>query len=347
MQQTKIEWADNIRFFATVSVVLLHVASSGLYLFGKIDTGKWMIANIADTAVRFCVPIFFMLSGSLLLTKEESLSQFFKKRFFKIIPPFLFWSLLYTLMYSVVFYFKGKHVNLSDCIFDFLFNRGFFSQFAYHLWYIYVLLGIYLITPVLKFIFKQNRKISIPIYIIFWIVAVVLHLKFEENGGFLNYFLKVIAYSGYFVAGYFLTKITIKLKSWNKLILISSALILISFTSIFTYFKSKNAGELNLDLYNFLLPNIMIYSLIVFLLIKSYNFRNERFIKIRDLINKFSYGIYLSHVMFVWVFEAIGFDWQFIHPLLAIPVLTVVITGLSALTVYILRRTPFLKIFAA
>ncbi|WP_235502048.1 acyltransferase family protein, partial [Janthinobacterium sp. Ant5-2-1] len=72
-----------LRIVACFMVILLHVSAENFHAFGE----KWWAANFYDSLTRACVPIFFMISGANLLSKDETLGTFFRKRFLKIIPP--------------------------------------------------------------------------------------------------------------------------------------------------------------------------------------------------------------------------------------------------------------------
>jgi len=70
----RLYWADLLRVFAICLVVILHTASPLLYIWTKKTRPiEWHIGNIIDSAVRSGVPLFIMLSGALLLGKEESI----------------------------------------------------------------------------------------------------------------------------------------------------------------------------------------------------------------------------------------------------------------------------------
>ena len=94
----RILWIDIVKIFAIFSVLILHSSSPILYMIGKIELDIWQIGNIYDSLVRMAVPLFFMVSGALLLNqKEEALSRFFSKRFVKVIIPLIAWSIVYIL----------------------------------------------------------------------------------------------------------------------------------------------------------------------------------------------------------------------------------------------------------
>ncbi|MBD2598484.1 acyltransferase family protein [Nostoc spongiaeforme FACHB-130] len=85
--ENRLIWADYVRVIANFFVIFLHSAAPLLYQFKKIPDSYWITGNIYDSGVRMCVPLFFMLSGYLLLEKQETLETFFKKRFKRIFIP--------------------------------------------------------------------------------------------------------------------------------------------------------------------------------------------------------------------------------------------------------------------
>lgn len=90
-------WLDNSRIIATFAVVFLHVA--GFFLNAGMDSQYWWFGNIFSSFSKWCIPVFVMISGALLLSpdKTESMETFYRKRVSKIFIPILFWSMLYSL----------------------------------------------------------------------------------------------------------------------------------------------------------------------------------------------------------------------------------------------------------
>lgn len=98
-------WADLVRIVAVFAVVAIHVNNFG-YSWNQISWTDWWAANIYDATIRFAVPILFILSGYLLLDKQEDNRIFFSKRFGKVVIPLIAWSMIYmifenNMMYSV------------------------------------------------------------------------------------------------------------------------------------------------------------------------------------------------------------------------------------------------------
>ena len=87
MGQFRLKWLDVVRALGAFLVVLAHVEYAG--------TGKNTVTDFYFVLTRAAVPLFFMASGFLLLSKNETYLDFFKKRALKVFVPFLIWSVIY------------------------------------------------------------------------------------------------------------------------------------------------------------------------------------------------------------------------------------------------------------
>ena len=89
VQKKIIYWVDLIRVLAIYLVVVIHVSGQMTNVWGKIPEAQWIISDIYGGLARVGVPLFFMLSGYLLLPRSESLRSFYGKRMLKIVVPFI------------------------------------------------------------------------------------------------------------------------------------------------------------------------------------------------------------------------------------------------------------------
>lgn len=138
---------DLVRVIACLLVMVQH--SSEFYYIGDqgalvLDSSVYSIRWL-NSLSRTCIPLFVMLSGYFLLPMKGGTGAFFKKRFSRIIGPFLFWCVVFAFYF--IFY-RG------DTMADFLTNVAHipvnFGTEVGHLWYIYMLIGLYLLIPVLS-----------------------------------------------------------------------------------------------------------------------------------------------------------------------------------------------------
>lgn len=142
---------DAIRACAMICVVLIHVAT-GDFHSARLGSFSWWTADFFDSFARPCVPLFLMASGALLLGerrdgKPESVRDFFKKRVTKVVLPFAFWAAIYML-WRVAFH----HEHMSG---RFLASQVWSGNVYMHLWFIYTILGLYLVTPILRVLVRH------------------------------------------------------------------------------------------------------------------------------------------------------------------------------------------------
>jgi len=337
----RILWIDFVKVFAIFAVVILHSAASVVNQFSQIDLVNWNIGNIYDSVVRMSVPLFFMVSGALLLNhKEEPLSQFFSKRFFKVVIPLLGWSLIYIVFRKFALH---QDIDLLGHLF-----QSFYKQQYYHLWFLYTLIGLYLFLPILK-IFINSSSLSMQIYFVsIWMIAVsiipiinkfsILHIP--------NYMPMMSGYVGFLVLGYLLSKLTIS----NKAFLISIGFIIVStfITAFGTYVLSVNAHKFVSFFYRYLSLNTIIQSISFFIFLKylseKINPSNISNSIIRQL-SLASFGIYLIHPIFLWILKySVGlYVLNGYHLVYTIPIIAIVTFVLSFIFVYLMQKIPIVK----
>ncbi len=188
---------DVLRALATVSVVALHAAGPVLYEYGTLPAGEWWAANAIDSAVRFSVPVFLMLTGALLLPRVEPAGEFLKRRFSRLLGPFLFWSIVYL---AVALYFTSAGTG---SILPFIIQR-LRSGASFHLWYVYMLIGIYLLLPVMQRWVAAAGRRDVEYFLVLWLVALFAGQPFVAS--YLPDFnlMYFSGYIGYPVLGYYL-----------------------------------------------------------------------------------------------------------------------------------------------
>ena len=134
---------DIIRSVAIFFVICIH--SLGLVndaLPMEISIGQAHVTNALMGIVYSGVPLFVMLSGALLLGKEEPLGTFFQRRLARVLMPFLLWSFF---VYAILYWQKGER-SIIGCVCSYAtksLTEGVYGIY----WYIYMLLGLYAITP--------------------------------------------------------------------------------------------------------------------------------------------------------------------------------------------------------
>jgi len=189
-------WLDNARIIACFSVIFLHI-SAGFVVGNNVGTEYWWIGNFYDSAVRWCVPVFVMISGALLLDprKQEDLATFYTKRISRILIPIIFWSVFYL----VWGYLKGVLKGNKPPIIDLL--KKLLSGIPYsHMWFLYMIIGLYLFTPFFRKIVTYSSKKELLILTTITFVMTMFNSAYNtfmaagELKLFINWFLLFIPF---------------------------------------------------------------------------------------------------------------------------------------------------------
>lgn len=283
--QTKeqYQWVDILRAIGALSVILLH---STVSLVSKFDlTTDWWIAHVLNSFTRFAVPIFLMISGVLLLGRKYTIKDFLKKRLVRILLPFLLWSIIYFLWKNS---FSGNFVS---------YGTEFFKQMKngmqFHLWYVYMILGVYLIIPIVNTWIKNACNNEILYYLIIWFVVVLLGFPYFNklySRIDLRYFS---GFLGYVILGYYLLNLK---KEFPKIVLFLVFIVSSLGTVMLSYYDSLPIGRFSGLYYDYLSPNVILTAASLFLLLKGFTVKQKYISKVIYIASKYSYGIYLSHI---------------------------------------------------
>lgn len=331
MMVEKNIYISYLRVIATVFVVLIHASTGFLNPFEALSF-NWNYANWINAATRCAVPIFVALSGALLLPKEENTVDFYKKRFPKLLYPFAFW----TIVYLIYYFYRYTHFSVLPVsqILKIASDRILHGANA-HLWYLYMIVGLYLTIPFLRKIIKQASIKEIEIFLIFWFLSMFVSYKMFRNyvpNIDLTFFS---GYVGYLVLGYYLSIKSIRLP---KLLPYLGYIIVILFTGYMTWYSSNKVHKFDPTFYNYLFFNTALATAFLFLAIKNTFVTKHSMPRWINTIDKYSFSIYLIHIL----------PLNYIHPwvskymntALVIPTATILSIIASILIAYILRLLP-------
>lgn len=327
-QKKKFAWADNLRAAATVGVIAVHASASIPPLFGQIPQTTWWTGNILDCLARFCVPVFVMLSGALHLRSYSPPAEFFRKRFLRIVFPFLFWSLTYSLLQLSVKTGQLWQMSVTDYL-GLFWQQLTSDSISYHFWYIYMVMGLYILIPFIGGFIRRASDGSLLCLTGLWCLCIFCMDVFAPD-------VKVpdlLRYFGYLPLGYYLGKKDFKANVRLLSIVLTGLGLLI--TTFGTFWLSANKGEFNATLYGYASPNILIFSVGVFMLFRSFDWKP--FGPASSFINRFSYGIYLIHVL---VLSQVKLTWLTSYPLIGIPLTVVICLAMSGLVIFLINKLP-------
>ena len=325
-KKERIFYFDVLRAFAIIGVIICHVD----HFFGPLTTPAQIITQMTFHDIgNIGVPIFLMISGALLLNRDyPSLEKFLKRRFARIIYPFIFWIIL---------------------ILGQLYYHGYNSKFIWNVfigepsitWYFWILIGIYLFIPVLNSFIKDYKIKGAEYFLAIWLFTMIL--KTFNAYPLWHYFnLDMFAsFIGYPVLGYWLSNKDFKLD--DKKLCILGLIILIISLAVFVYLGYTKFSLIRYEN----LPN-MLMGVGLFLFIMCLD-RLNKFESIKDkFIGKAilslsicSYGMYFSHTIVV---KALSYHNPGSNMLF--PLMFVLIVFLSWLLPYVLSKIPYIRTFS-
>jgi len=210
---------DLIRTLAMILVIVLHSSNETLQLLSSGSTAYWWTAVVYKSLALSCVPLFVMLSGALLLQPSklnESIRVFLKKRLSRIGLAFGFWSGVYIAWSFYITKSPLTLINIVESIWYSLFTGAY-----YQFWFIYLIVGLYLITPILRVVIANANLRIIRYLILLWFVGISIVSIVElysplfpgaVAGGYtLNPLVFAIGgWIGFFVLGIYLQRIKLR-----------------------------------------------------------------------------------------------------------------------------------------
>lgn len=349
MNNKRIIYPDFLRIICAYAVVVIHIVSQYWYTSVPTDKG-WIQIEIIDSLAQFAVPIFFMISGMFMLdpTRPKSIKNLYSKNLLRILTALVFWSLAYSVFYMAYTTYPSaeKQSTLEIC-------KEFILKFAdggsTHMWFMFALIGLYVATPILRKV-TEDKKILEYFLIVWFAISLCynfVYLILDMNT--LKYirekaaFSVAINYSGYYCLGYYLHTYGLS-KKQTKLLYLFGALGMFLNNALIIFFSFKK----NIAEYRFftgLIPTTALYSAAVFMFFKNlcerktFSEKKQAFI---STFSKYTFGIYLSHMIFVNIIFAFVPD----SPLpLAVKIIinSVIIFVVSAVTSAIINKIPVLK----
>jgi surface polysaccharide O-acyltransferase-like enzyme len=326
-----------------IAVVFIHVTGYILTKTYNINTPIWNVANVYNSLSRWCVPVYIMISGALLLQKDYDINVFFKKRISKVVIPFIAWSF--------IFYVWSMRKNLIRFSIADLLKKFVEGNVYYHLWFFYIIIALYLITPFIRVLIKNasDRMVGCMIAVWFLNTAIIPMInKFLKVSIYFNIPM-LSEYLGYFILGYYINKIEIK-KIYRIVLYmfaISSVIANVYLTRHISLSRMKFEGFF----YNYLSLTTIVTAAALFVLFKYIEWQraisNIKTLNAINYLSSISFGVYLIHAMFLDVIKEknyIEVVYSNVGYILGMPIITLIIISLSVIAVYIIKKLPYIKL---
>ncbi len=358
---------DLIRTIAIIGVILLHAANDlTSQQMNQFEIIRWGTVNIYQTLGRTGVPLFVMLTGALLLQPnklEESIGVFFKKRLTRIALPFLFWGAFFF-----AWDFLVDHQINSQSITSTSIIQGILGGPYFHFWYLYMLLGLYLLTPILRIIVAHAKRNLIQYLLVIWFLGTAIVPLLGLFGPYqLNSFVFTFPlYAGYFILGTYLLSVKMKRKTLVILMSIGFAL-----TAIGTYAIAATVGGGETYFFQeYISPTMILASVMLFLLLNTIQappltgngsaqkgimqkeatqkkIGNSNGKKLLGLISENTLPIFLFHIIILeclWRgYFGFTLNGNTVNSIIGVPLATVITLFICLAIIVPLKKVPVLK----
>ena len=318
---------DLMRVLACLMIISMHAP-----MLSENANPLFLNASGYFTAPGLC--LFFVISGALLLPIKTDTFSFLKKRLCKVVMPTLCFTLLYLMLGAA----NGTEVNWAKSICSIPFS----PQGHGVLWFMYTLIGLYLVSPIISRGLDKASKREEEFYLTLWVITMcypllklVLEVN-ESNTGILYYFS---GYLGYFVLGHYLNKYPETL-TLRRLILPVALAVAVP--------VACKLLHLEVDFYSlfwYLSIFVTILTVAIYVVISKYAQKligGSRFRSFIVLTSNLSFGIYLIHIAvmrsFLWKLDCIIIIDNYILQWAVIVMLTFAISWCIA---YAMSLLPF------
>ena len=301
---------DTIRLIAMIFVICIH--SMGILnenVEAPILEANYIIHLLLSSFIYMGVPLFVMLSGALLIGKSEDPQIFLKKRLKRILIPFLIWSIIVFCLDKIT---NHQTFDIIQSITDF--SVKFLTSGVHGIyWYIYMLIGLYLLTPILQKVFKDiSPSLRNYLIIVITLSIIIQHIIphiYVEKSIFFKYSFPYLIYIGYYIGGYYFYAYANKTKKFHKVTI--CGFLIFYFIGIINTIKPFTTFPIQF------FQSLFFFGILLSTKIKTSGNKLNTLI---TFISSTSYGIYLSHFLFISVLYKIGLEQAV--PIYSVPIIT-------------------------
>ena len=315
MNQDRNISLDIARILACIGVITIHTAG-GPIVHHMVEDGSigWALCNIIDACVRWCVPLFVMISGYFFLGADKPIRSIYSKYVLRLVLSLIFWALFYAII---------LHWNVYP-----------FDKLSGHFWFIGMMIGMYISIPVLRPVAQNQQLLRYSVWVWFGLEIYKFIGRYAALPIAVSDFV-FTDYVGYFLLGYYVKSLVLS-KRQEGWLYIAALLCLAVTIALPVCLNDKSV-------FNYESPNVIITTLAIF-----YFFAHRTIecgTKTKQLIahlSACSFGIYMVHMF--WLVELFSRIHRFMQsPILEIPVCIGAVFAFSWLTVFIIKKIPYIN----
>lgn len=336
----QLQGGDTLRVVATLGVILIHVAMRLIDPVPSPGSIFWWTVGFLEALARWSVPVFVLLSGALLLdpAKDETSSLFYRKRIRRIGIPVAVWSIGYLALDFLI----GDPLGGRELIWRIVTGTPY-----YHLWFLYMIVGLYGVTPFLRIFVRHATNAQrwglVALLLVSSVGQDAFHALTSDNEA--PFILtRFVPFLGYYLCGYQFRTLETKLKAWSliSIIMICAVLMVVGSYLIVQWFGYHRGGYL----YGYASPLVVISSLTIFFWATKASpivDQDHGFARFIRHVSACTLGIYLVHPLVIGGLHRVGLDIRQTYAAPGILLLTLFIFTISYGVVVMMKRVPILR----
>ena len=340
MENNRKVFLDFLRIIACFLVIVNHT-NSGIFLGATPESKRWFISLAYFFVSKIAVPIFFMISGYLLLNQVESWKKVFR-RIVRILVVLIGCAVVYGVYNSVFVNKAGLRALVINII------SVYKNTPSTALWYLYAYLGILIMLPYLQ---KMTQLMDKRDYHIFFAISGafvgVLPILQHYSGHFsLNPYLYLPLFSGYIwllFLGQYIARFGIEKTKTGAGIAVALFIAMLGFNIAATYFEYRKSSSNYLFFDNRTFLPIVVEAACVFYLAMFLNF-GPRAGRVISWIGSCTFGIYLLSDIIIGILTPYYVKLSaIIHPLIAVLMFELCVFAIGLGLTAVLKKTPLIK----
>lgn len=332
----QLTFARSAACFAIVALHTLFAANE--YFLDTLTGNQNIVSRAIENNLMWAVPVFLMVTGVLHLDadRELTLRKLYGKYICRVFLALVIFSLLFRIFDMVM---EGESFSVSGVLYAF--TELLISKGWGHLWYLYLLIGLYILMPFYKIIAAESSdeelKYLAAVYVVF-LSLIPLAESFGYKVGF--YVCLSLIYPLYLFIGHMIYEKRIVISKTSAAIMAFVSTVCLVILSVIKYGKGI---EVPGELLGYSSPLVIMQSLGLFAMIDA----NAGMIGARGIpeaIDRCSFGIYLIHMLFIrLVFKYMHMNPYISFSIVRISVCIVFFFLLSYIVTAALKHVPIFR----
>lgn len=326
-----------MRVIACVGIIVLHtVFAANEYYAAKITFSENLVSRMVENNMMWAVPAFVMVTGVLQLNPQKPLTlrKLYRKYILRVLIALICCCIIFRIFDMIM---DGETFSVAGVLQAFV--ELVTAKCWGHLWYLYLLIGLYILLPFYRMIMERASEKELRYLCLVYFVFVSIFPMIESYGVHIGFYIsESIIYPLYLLLGYMIFYGMIRISRGKGIALIAASTIVILGMD---WLKYTSTMDIPSELFGYASPFVIVQTIGVFAVICNCKTVEGRSSRILEVLDKCSFGIYLIHMVFIrTIFRYIGWNPFDSLPLVTLALAVIGIFLVSFAVTWILRKVP-------